>query len=163
MFKVGIIGAESSGKSTLARYLHARYGGLLVEEYGRTYMERFNEEHPGEDYTLEDVLAIAHHQVEELERLHAMPAEEQPELVFFDTELIITRVWLEHVYGQCPPWLMEAEHRYPMDVYLLCAPDIPWEDDPVRENPHLRQYLYEWYEREVEKTGVPYYIINHSL
>jgi nicotinamide riboside kinase len=27
----------------------------------------------------------------------------------------------------------------------LCAPDIPWEDDPMRENPDDRHLLFEKY------------------
>ena len=39
MFKVGIIGPEASGKSTLARYLSKRYNALLIPEYAREYVE----------------------------------------------------------------------------------------------------------------------------
>jgi hypothetical protein len=49
-----------------------------------------------------------------------------------------------------------------MDVYLLCYPDLPWEPDPVRENPTIREYLFDWYEREVQALGVPYYIVRHE-
>ncbi|MBO5012506.1 MAG: AAA family ATPase, partial [Paludibacteraceae bacterium] len=38
MFKVGIIGPESTGKSTLSRYLAQRYEGLWVPEYARVYL-----------------------------------------------------------------------------------------------------------------------------
>ena len=39
MFRVGIIGPESTGKSTLATYLAERYDAGLVPEYAREYME----------------------------------------------------------------------------------------------------------------------------
>ena len=38
--KIGLIGPESSGKSTLARYLAKRYNGIYVPEYGRTFLEQ---------------------------------------------------------------------------------------------------------------------------
>lgn len=150
MFKVGIIGPESTGKSTLARYLANRYHGLRVPEYARDYMEKLHR-----PYTQEDVEAIARHQIEEMKHLNS-------ELVFFDTELIITKVWFLYKYGHCPEWLEQAIHDYPMDVYLLTYPDIEWEPDPVRENPTIRLELFEQYEREVQALGIPYYIIRHN-
>lgn len=154
MYRVGIIGPESTGKSTLATYLAHRYGGVLVPEYAREYMERLA---PAYAYTYEDVLAIAQQQVREL----ATPRAES-EVVFYDTELIITKVWFLHKYGKCPDFLLHAIEQYPMDVYLLCYPDMAWQPDPVRENPTIREYLFQWYEKEVQALGVPYYIIKHQ-
>ena len=157
MFKVGIIGPESTGKSTLAQYLATRYEGLFVAEHARVYLEeRARERGSAYAYTREDVLRIAQYQVEQLRELS-----KQEGVAFFDTELIITKVWLEHKYGKCPAFVKEALHQYPMDVYLLCYPDLAWEPDPVRENPNIREYLFEWYEREVQALDVPYYIVRH--
>ena len=156
MYKVGIIGPESSGKSTLAQYLANKYKGAYVPEYAREYVEHLNR-----PYTYEDVENIAQHQIKELETITNNLSPITNNLYFFDTELIITKVWFLHKYGTCPDWLQEALLRFPMDVYLLCAPDIEWIPDPARENPHIRQYLFDWYEREIQSLGIPYYIIRH--
>ena len=148
-YRVGIIGPECTGKSTLARYLANRYHGVLVPEYAREYMENLNR-----PYTVEDVETIARHQIEHLQKL-------KDGLYFFDTELIITKVWFEHKYGSCPAWLEQAIHDYPMDVYLLTYPDIEWKPDPVRENPDIRLELFDRYESEIQKLDIPYYIIKH--
>ena len=72
MFKVGIIGPESTGKSTLSEYLANRYGGLLVPEYARVYLEeRARERGSAYAYTREDVLRIAEYQLEQLLQLLA--------------------------------------------------------------------------------------------
>lgn len=152
MFRVGIIGPESTGKSTLAKYLARRYNGVLVPEFAREYMEALA---PNYDYTYEDVVAIARHQVEEIVSLPST-------LVFFDTELIITKVWFLHKFGKCPEFVLDAIQRYKMDVYLLCYPDMPWQPDPVRENPDIRDYLFDWYEREIQLLEVPYYVVRHK-
>jgi nicotinamide riboside kinase len=152
VFRVGIIGPESTGKSTLANYLAHRYSGVLILEYAREYMESLA---PSYEYTYDDVVAIAKHQVEQLQSL-------SDELQIFDTELIITEVWFMHKFGKCPDFLHEALLRYPMDVYLLCYPDMPWQPDPVRENPNNREYLFDWYEREIQALNIPYYIIRHE-
>ena len=157
MYKVGIIGPESTGKSTLSAYLAHRYNGVLIPEYAREYMEHLA---PGYTYTYEDIVAIARQQIQQLEELHQAFSTKDT-LVFFDTELIITKVWFEHKYGIVPDFVLEALHRYPMDIYLLCYPDMPWQPEPVRENPNIREYLFEWYEREIQTLNIPYYIIKH--
>ena len=160
MYKVGIIGPESTGKSTLATYLAHRYGGVLVAEYAREYMEK---RACASVYTREDVVNIAQFQVEQLRKLsEKTKTDTSTDIVFFDTELIITKVWFLHKYGECPDFIEQALRQYPMDVYLLCYPDMPWQPDPVRENPNIREYLFEWYEREVQELSIPYYIIKHS-
>lgn len=157
MLKVGIIGPESTGKSTLASYLAKRYDAVLVPEYARDYMEK---RALACAYTREDVENIARYQIEELQALCSV--DRQKDVIFFDTELIITKVWLLHKYGECPSWIEQAIRQYPMDVYLLCYPDLPWEPDPVRENPTIREYLFDWYEREIQALDIPYYIIRHK-
>ena len=160
-FKVGIIGPESTGKSTLASYLAHRYGGVLVPEYAREYMEK---RACASAYTYEDVVNIAQQQVQQLQNcIHGGITEGyRSKVVFFDTELIITKVWFLHKFGECPDFVEKALHDYPMDVYLLCYPDMEWEPDPVRENPDIREYLFDWYEREIQALGIPYYIIRHT-
>ena len=161
-FKIGIIGPESTGKSTLASYLAHRYGGVLVPEYAREYMEK---RACASAYTYEDVVNIAQQQVQQLQNsIHGGITEGyRSNVVFFDTELIITKVWFLHKFGKCPEFVEKALHDYPMDVYLLCYPDMEWEPDPVRENPDIREYLFDWYEREIQALGIPYYIIRHTI
>jgi NadR type nicotinamide-nucleotide adenylyltransferase len=164
IFKIGIIGPESTGKSTLANYLAHRYNGELVPEYARQYMEQLA---PTYEYTYQDVVNIARFQVDHLQALHTFSSEKtSPEcsnnIIVFDTELIITKVWFLHKYGHCPDFIEQALKDYPMDVYLLCYPDMEWIPDPVRENPGIREYLFDWYEREIQSLGIPYYIIRHK-
>lgn len=162
-YRVGIIGPESTGKSTLARYLARRYDGVLVKEYARTYVEDLmarGERLEVNAFTYEDVCTIARHQIEEIERL-AVSGER---LAVFDTELIVTKVWFEYAFGRVPEWLEEAIQKYKMDVYLLTYPDIPWVPDPARSNggDAIRQELFERYEREIQALDIPYYIITHA-
>ena len=155
MFKVAIIGPESSGKSTLARYLANRYQGILVPEYAREYVERKGTT----DVTYDELCEIAKHQIEELELI----ANSQQPTAFFDTELIVTKVWFDYAFGRVPEWLNEAIRRFPMDVYLLTRPDLPWVPDPARSNESdaIRRELFDRYEAEIQALNIPYYIIEH--
>ena len=159
MYKVGIIGPESSGKSTLARYLAKRYNGVLVPEYAREYVEQKGTT----EVTFDELCLIARHQIEQLENLYSNPSSLNPNLYFFDTELIITKVWFEYAFGRVPEWLNENIHRFPMDVYLLTYPDIAWIPDPARSNGSdaIRKELFDRYEAEIQALDIPYYIIRH--
>ena len=148
MLRIGIIGPESSGKSTLARQLADALGAFYVDEYAREYVEKLDR-----DYTYNDVVAIAKKQIEQLDADYPSP------IVLFDTELIITKVWFEHKYGTCPEFVDDYLSEHPLDFYLLCAPDLPFEPDPVRENPHIREELFARYLELVKQSAVPYSII----
>ena len=116
--------------------------------------------------TFDDICAIARHQIEEMERLYSISdsgLSSNNEVVFFDTELIVTKVWFDYAFGRVPEWLNENIHRYPMDVYLLTYPDIPWMPDPTRSNGSdaIRKELFDRYEAEIQALDIPYYIITH--
>lgn len=148
MVRVGVIGAESTGKSTLCKQLAEQYGYRWIKEYAREYVEKLDR-----PYTYDDVLRIAHRQIDELQATY------DEAVVLYDTELIITKVWMEHVYGRVADEVTRAIQTQPMDLYLIPAPDITAEPDPVRENLDKREYFNEWYIREVKATGRPYSII----
>ena len=157
MFRVGIIGPESTGKSTLAKYLAKRYHGFLVPEYAREFVESKGTT----DVTFDELCDIAKHQIEELSDI----SRRNPEICFFDTELIVTKVWFDYAFGRVPEWLEENIHRYPMDVYLLTYPDVPWIPDPTRSNgsDEIRKELFDRYEAEIQTLDIPYYIIKHTV
>ncbi len=149
MVRIGVIGAESTGKSTLCRQLSEQYGYRWIKEYAREYVENLSR-----PYTYDDVLHIARQQIAELQACYDEP------VVLYDTELIITKVWMQHKFGNVAPEVEQAIREHPMDGYLILAPDIAAEYDPVRENLDKREYLHNWYIEEVKQTKQPYYIIS---
>ena len=158
MFKVGIIGPESTGKSSLGQYLAKRYGATYVPEYARDYVASLHR-----PYTYDDVCHIARTQIEQIKEVGS-GMWEASDIIFFDTGLIVTRVWFDYVYGAAPDWLLSAMQQYKMDTYLLTYPDIPWIPDPTRENgsDEIRLQLFHRYEQEIQALDVPYYIIRHT-
>ena len=160
MYRVGIIGPESTGKSSLALYLAHRYKGTYVPEYARTYIEQKG----SKEVSYDELCAIAQHQIEEMKPYCLIENRSENEVVFFDTELIVTKVWFEYAFGKMPEWLEEAIRAYPMDVYLLTYPDLPWVPDPARYNGDeaMRLELFKRYETEIQALDIPYYVIKHE-
>ncbi len=149
MLRVGVIGPESTGKSTLCRQLSEQYGYLWIKEYAREYVEALDR-----PYTRADLDAIAGHLIEQISTRYNEP------VVLFDTELIIMKVWYEHKYGSTPDAVLRALRDYPMDMYLILTPDICAEPDPVRENLDKREYFLNWYIEEVKLTHRPYVLVS---
>ncbi|MFN6117543.1 MAG: AAA family ATPase [Flavobacteriales bacterium] len=153
MTKIAIVGPESSGKSTLCMALAQHYQVKWVDEFARNYLE-----HPGRPYTEADLLTIAHGQCA-LEE-HIM--QHHDGLLFCDTDMITIRIWSEEKYGRCAPELLAlAEHRH-YDHWLLCTPDIPWEPDPLRENPHDRDRLFTVYHAMLMRLDKPFTVVTGS-
>jgi len=152
MLKIALIGPESTGKSELSVALATYFGGKYVPEFARTYIEQLDR-----NYNFEDVCIIARKQIEEQD---FFIKNETTAPVFFDTELIITKVWFEYCYNKVPDFVTKRISEKYFDLYLLCYPDLPWVPDPVREHGgDERLFFYEWYKREIDLTGTPYTII----
>ncbi len=148
--RVSITGPESTGKSKLAAWLSEVYQTLWVPEYAREYLEK-----NGPDYLLKDVVAIARGQLER----ENIAAQKVKKVLFCDTDLLVTKIWCEVVFGTCPDWIEQHFQLHRYDLYLLCYPDLPWEPDPLRENPDNREELFELYRRALEENELPYRIV----
>ena len=140
MKRILITGPESTGKSELARTLALLYKGQVIPEYAREYISSL-----GRPYQYRDVEHIALRQMEEYDSSASV------QWTFFDTWLIITKVWFEVVYGCCPDWMEEGIRKARFDLVLLCNTDIPWIADPLRENGGSRQEeLLNTYKKELD-------------
>lgn len=148
--RIVISGPESTGKTTLSRNLARHFNCLWISEYAREYIENIETE-----YTYNDVELIAKKQVEQYHQFK----EVNSSFIFFDTFLIITKIWFIDVYNKIPSWLDLVIKQCPVDLYLLCSPDLPWQSDPVRENPDRREYFFDLYKKEIENYGFNYKII----
>ncbi len=142
--KVVLIGPECTGKSTLASLLAKYYNTVWVPEYARDYINRLDR-----SYEEKDLLPIARGQLESEENL----AKEANQILICDTDLTVIKIWSEHKYGACYDEILDAYHQQSCDLYLLMGIDVPWCDDPQRENPHLRSYFYDVFKNELKQKG----------
>lgn len=150
ILRVAVIGPESTGKSMLCQSLAEHYQTVWVPEYAREYLQK-----SGGSYTIEDIVTIYTEQYKKEQDLISSAGN----IIFTDTEAIIAKVWCEHVYGSCPEPISRLIHDAPYDFYLLTSPDLPWEPDPLRENPGKGEYFFEWYKKLLEEFRLPYGIV----
>jgi len=153
MNKIAILGPESTGKTELAKNLATFYKSPWVPEYAREYVENLTQ-----PYTYEDICIIAEKQIEFEVRYGEKEIEY--DFVFFDTDLIITKVWFEYCYGKVPCFVTKHLEKGFFDLYLLCEPDLPWEADPVREHGDDRGFFYDLYKSEIDKYRKPFVTVN---
>ncbi len=141
MLKIAVTGPESTGKSTIAENLAQHYKTVWVPEYARTYIGSLNR-----PYTLNDIEEIAKGQ----RTLEKEAEKKAGGLLISDTDMLVLKIWSEHAFGKCPALIQELLAEQTFNLYLLMGVDMPWEPDPQREHPHLRQFFHEWYRRELE-------------
>ncbi len=135
LLRIALVGPESCGKSYLAEYLARHFDTVFVEEYGRTYCEKF-----GMDLTELDFAHIAGGQLHREDEM----ARQARAILFCDTDLIVTQVWSEIYFaGVCQPWIEWASRQRHYDLYLLLKPDIPWENDGLRRYEEQRRWMFE--------------------
>jgi nicotinamide riboside kinase len=147
--KIGIVGPESCGKTTLAKDLADALCYTVIPEYSRLY---FNQKQTT-DYDISDIIHIAQGQLA-LEMRHPFNA------IVCDTHLLVCKIWAEVKFGYCPAWITAHYIPTTYTLHLLTAPDVPWEDDPLRENPYDRDTLFALYQADLQQSQAAYIVLS---
>ena len=154
--RVAVVGAESTGKTTLARAVAESYRTVRVPEYGRWYWEGRS---PLVDntWTTDEFRRIAatHHRIADDLAPKASSA-----LVVLDTDALVTAVWRRRYLGGDDPALLAIAEANRPDMYLVCCPDFDWVQDGTRESAGHRAAMHEWTLELVEASGVPHRLLD---
>jgi NadR type nicotinamide-nucleotide adenylyltransferase len=126
--KIAIIGAESTGKSSLAAALAAHYHTCFVPEKARVFLEKTNGV-----YTETDLIKFAEAQL----KAENETIKKASKILFCDTDISNIRIWSEIKYGRCALDLLNLNVAAKYDAALLCNIDLPWQADALRENPDM--------------------------
>ncbi len=150
--KVVFTGPESSGKTSLALWLCDGFDYHYVPEVARAYLEMV--ELP---YHAGHVREIGYLQAWE-ERIAAQNFSH----LCCDTDLLTILIWQKEKYGQYDIDFFERWCESQTDIYFLCMPDIPWQEDPLRENPNDRNRLYLMYEKMLRDNNKLFFEVSGS-
>jgi nicotinamide riboside kinase len=106
----------------------------------------------GNNYSFEDLLNIAHGQ---LELEDTMLTEAKNNFYFIDTDMYVMKVWCEVTFQNCHTWILKQIAARQYDLYLLCNVDLPWVQDELREYPDIevRKKLFNMYKDIVINSG----------
>lgn len=151
--KIAIVGPESTGKSTMAARLAEHYRTVWVPEYARGYCEKLTA-----PCSWQDEINMFHGQLE----LEAELLPFADRILICDTTFITVKIWSDHVFGKAPAEVLEALPKHVYDFYLLMDIDLPWEEDPLRDFPDLREHFMAVWHRELRELGADYRVVSGS-
>ncbi|QXI40648.1 AAA family ATPase [Pseudomonas xantholysinigenes] len=149
-----LCGPESSGKSWLAGEIQAHFGGVLVGEYVRHFMEREQR-----DTCYADIPAIARGQLAWEDQARA----QTPGLVILDTHLLSNILWSRALFDDCPAWLEQTLKTRHYDLHLLLRPEgVEWVGDGLRCQPRLeeRQQFFDDTLQWLQRQHQPYQVLD---
>lgn len=155
--RIAILGAESTGKSTLADALARRHGTLWVPEYLREFVDT-EQRVPFED----DQSGIARTQLAREDALARDPRVDS--FLFCDTTPLMTAVYSRIYWGRVPAALLalEAAHDYALTV--VAAPDLPWVPDGLmRDSDEVRQRVHAQLLAVLRERGIGYVMVEGGL
>lgn len=149
VIRICLIGAESSGKTTLARQLAAHFSTVWVPEYARELAQVKG------DVFADDVIDVIKAQI----AMETVMTNYATGFLFCDTAPLLTTIWSEWLFRGCPPDAIELASAQKYDGYLLLDTDIAWQDDPVRCLPTQRAQFLQVLEQRLQQWQRPYYRI----
>lgn len=155
------VGAESTGKSTLAQHLAQRLGAGFVPEIGRFIWEEKQGRLTAGDYV---EIAERHRDAED-----ATLGQAAGPWIFVDTNALTTLL-LGLCFGQVSEPVPPALLRYADDCrsrylhHFVCADDIPYEEEPgVRENAAWRTHIQRLVLEDLERRSIAYTVLTGTL
>ncbi len=134
-FIIALLGAESTGKTTLANELGAALAArgervAVVGEYLREFCER-----EGRTPLMAEQRGIAAEQTRRIAQ-----AATQHDVVIADTTALMIAVYSDHVFDDLGLYDEALAAHARADLTLLTALDLPWQADGLqRDGPHVRE------------------------
>jgi nicotinamide riboside kinase len=166
--RIAILGAESTGKSTLTAALAARHGTVWVPEYLREFVET-----EGRVPHEEDQLGIARRQLQREDALAAgladelatEPCREGRPLLFCDTTPLMTAVYSRIYWGRVlAPELLALEAAHDYALTLVAAPDLPWVPDGLqRDSEAVRRRVHACLLDVLAQRGIAWTLLTGDL
>ncbi|WP_370323808.1 AAA family ATPase [Euzebya sp.] len=154
--RVVVVGAESSGTTTLAEDLAAALGTVWVPEHGRWYWEGRRHLPDADRWDPEEFVHIGRAQA----ALEDALARRADRVLVADTDPLATVAWAErYLDGPAPDALVDLAAARRPDLYLLTAPDFGFVQDGTREDGPHRQRMHERLAALLAATGVPWHVL----
>jgi NadR type nicotinamide-nucleotide adenylyltransferase len=154
--RVCIVGAESTGTTTLAGTLAVHYGTTWVPEYGRDHAAM--KVAAGEPWTSDDFTTIARRQ----QAAEDAAARESGPLLICDTDALATSIWHERYMDEPSPEVARIAASRSYAMYVLTSDDIPFVQDGTRDGEHLRGWMTDRFRNALAQRSEPFVEVTGS-
>lgn len=155
-FVIALLGAESTGKSTLARALRDALDDgsrsvACVDEYLREFCDARDRTPRCEEQS----------HIADTQTLRIAEAARDHDIVVADTTALTIAVYSELVFGDTSLYAAaEAEHAR-CDLTLLNALDLPWQADGLqRDGPQVREPVDALLRAALSRAGTAYAVVS---
>ena len=129
--KVGIVGTESTGKTTLCKQLAEHYNTNWAKEIGREVI-------PDTDKcTIDDLRYVGYEHIKNMQET----IKNSNKLVFVDTDIYITRSYSKFLFNDIPNWPYWVYEECTMDLLIFLNSDAPYVNDGTRMSDEDRKRL----------------------
>jgi NadR type nicotinamide-nucleotide adenylyltransferase len=149
--KIAIVGPESTGKSTMSAYLANHYQTVWVPEFARDYCAKLTAQP-----TWQDEINMFYGQL----ALEKELTQQANKILICDTTFITVKIWSDYTFGKSPQEVLDLLPKHTYDLYLLLNIDLPWEEDPLRDFPHMREHFMEVWHKELNALNANYVLIS---
>jgi HTH-type transcriptional repressor of NAD biosynthesis genes len=158
--RVCLVGAESTGKTTLAQSLAEHYQTLWVPEYGREYSAQKLAREGGYFWRSEEFAHVAQTQCEREDEA----ARRANKVLICDTDAFATSIWHRRYHDDRSPEVecIVAAHRRP-DLYLLTDVSTPFVQDGTRDGEAIREWMHQTFVEELIAQQRTYLLLTGPL
>lgn len=153
-----LIGAECTGKTTLAQRLAQEWSGRWVPERLRLFCDA-----KGRTPFQHEQTEILEQQARDENDALEMAARHEQHYVFCDTAPLLTAVYSEFVFGDASLYSRARELHARYAMTLVLEPDLPWIADGLqRDGAHVQRPIHAKIMQELQAINKPTYAIAGS-
>jgi nicotinamide riboside kinase len=156
MQHICIIGAESTGKTTLAKSLARELDAPWVPEYLRDFCNA-----NGRTPQIDEQLMILETQIVLESVAMRMALKNNSEFVIYDTAPLLTAIYSDYVFSDTSLYERAIAHHWHYTLTLLLEPDLPWVADGIqRDGEHVREPITQMIRSHLEVNQLPFALIS---
>ncbi len=155
--RVCILGAESTGTTTLSRALAQKYHTAWVPEYGRYYTEALNDR--DHQWLSQEFTHIAQIQ----QAMENQLAGHSSGLLICDTNAFATRLWHKRYMDDWSDEVDEIAQADRPDLYILTGDEIPFVQDGIRDGEAVRHDMHKDFIEQLNARETPYIELRGDL
>ncbi len=149
--RIVVLGAESTGTTTLSKDLAESLGEPWVAEYGREYSER--KQAAGDSlWRSGEFLLIANEQT----KREGEAAKSARKFLICDTNAFATVLWHRRYMGEMPENAEACLAGCKADLYILTGDEIPFVQDGTRDGEAIRHEMHEWFSDALREQEIPW-------